>query len=303
MNLNKAEGTPVAQTQKLYIAKTISQEDAAAGYKMYCYAWSDNNKNAAWPGEAMTAEDYKHGLYSYEVSDKYDTIIFHANAGESDPTKTSNLTIDRTNVYYSQHNNVWKSKLEDCTFAYYLIGSFNSWGENKYENGLLKNFAGGNTAEYMKVDYQFKKDDEFKVVDEGKENWYGTGKSEANGNYLVHMNNSGNATAFVYFNSTTTKLYAGTNFYYNANGTSYGYKFWCHHWYDATGAGTSWPGTPMTRDDDSDSYWYYAMVDVSCNSIIFNNQGDGGSGNLKTADLKNIDAAKPYYDGGWKASK
>lgn len=267
---------------------------------VYAYAWDskdDTYKNAAWPGEAMTAEDYKHGLYSYEVSEKYDTIIFHANAGEGDPTKTANLTIDRTNVYYSQHNDAWKSKLEDCTFSYYMTGVINGvsgWGNKSYENGLLKNYAGNKITEYMKCDYVPKQSDSFKVITEDGNTWYGLNGSTSGDNFNVAVKNSGEKSAFVYF-TPNSNLWSSANFYYDtnnkwANPTAY-------QWVEG-GSNNGWPGSPMTRDSDG-SYWYYASIPLYWNCVIFSNNGAS-----QTADLKDLDMSKPYFKGsGWSETK
>lgn len=272
---------------------------------VYAYAWDSKNTsnfNAAYPGIAMTAEDYRHGLYSYEVSDKFDKIIFNAGDIEADPTKTDDLTIDRTNVYYCQHQDTWDASLDDCTFSYYLVGNLNgvdTWGANKYENGLLKNYAGGKVTEYMKADYTFALNDSFKIIDEGRKNWYGIGGTTSGGDYLVHTaNSSSTASAFVYFTAGSS-LYAGSNFHFHNTNKMYGEQIYCHMWYKGGTGGTTWPGSLMTREDQN--YWYSVMVDINYNSVIFNNKGAGGD--FQTADLDNIDASKPYYEQGWKASK
>lgn len=269
---------------------------------VYAYAWDskdDSHKNAAWPGEVMTAEDYKHGLYSYEVSDKYDTIIFHADGGESDPTKTDDLTIDRTNVYYSQHNDAWKSKLEDCTFSYYMIGKISGttdWEpENvKYENGLLKNYSGGKVDEYMKCDYIPTQGDSFKVLNEDKKTWYGLGGLTSGDNFNVALKNSSNNSTSLYF-TPGSNLWCGTNFYYNTNGQWA--KPTAHMWVDG-GSQTTFPGWDMTRESDAD-YWYYINMPLYWNNIIFSNNGAS-----QTADLKDLDMSKPYFKGsGWFSTK
>ena len=276
--------------------------------KVYAYAWdseNDANRNADWPGVEMTQESYQRSLYSYEVSNKYDKIIFHANVDDYDPTKTENLNINRTNVYYCQHSNTWVSNTSECTFAYYLTGVLSGtsgWGNKTYENGLLKNYSGGNIDEYMKVDYIPKRGDEFKIIDNAN-NYYGHGGSTSGGNYNVLVNNNGDATAQVYF-TLNSNLYSGVNFYfYNDNPDSFGYKLWCHQWPDG-GSGTPWPGNLMTRDGTGGDYWFYSNVPLYYDCLKFNNKGDGGKGNLETADLKSIDISKPYYkSGNWSSSK
>lgn len=270
---------------------------------VYAYAWNSGDtsqKNAEYPGVAMTAEDYKHGLYSYEVSDKYDTIIFNAGDLTTDPTKTTDLTIDRTNVYYSQHLSEWKSSKDDCTFSYYMVGIINGvedWSTKAYENGLLKNYAGNNVNEYLKADYTFKKSDSFKVVDNGG-NWYGVGGSTSGGNYGVLMNNSTSKDAFVYF-TPNSNLYSGVDFFYKRQTASEGNKFWCHNW-PYGGSGTQWPGNEMTQVNQD--YWYSSNVPLCHDCIIFDNKGQGGSNNMQTADLTNIDYAKPYFNQTWQSS-
>lgn len=276
--------------------------------KVYAYAWDSKNdtyKNAPWPGEVMTQEDYKHGLYSYEVSSKYDKIIFHAYV-DDDPTKTNDLTIDTSNVYYSQHLNSWKSSLSECTFSYYMTGVINSvsgWGNKNYENGLLKNYSGGNINEYLKIDYIAKPNDSFKIIDESG-NYYGTGGIMRGGdNYNVLTNNDGNVSTQVYF-TPNSNLYCGVNFYYlvSAPGNT-GLKWWCHQWPYGS-SGTNWPGVEMNRDGSGGSYWYYCNVPLYYNCVIFNNYGPGGNGNVQTNDLINIDISKPYYkSGNWSSSK
>ncbi len=94
----------------------------------YAYAWQnddDTNKNATYPGVAMT--EVSDNLWSVTIdTDTFDRIIFSDNGDDTD--KTSDLTINATQPYYYETEKSFKDKA--LSTGYYLLGDYISWSFN-----------------------------------------------------------------------------------------------------------------------------------------------------------------------------
>ena len=82
------------------LLRTVYFVNTEGWANVYCYAWNGNNKNAAWPGVAMTKVEGTilcgHDVYKCTLSANYTNCVFSAGAGA---TKTRDLTIVPDNYY------------------------------------------------------------------------------------------------------------------------------------------------------------------------------------------------------------
>ena len=118
-----------------------------------CYAWqnsNDSNKNAAWPGEAMTKVDDTGNIYSITLSNSLDKCIFNDGSNQ---TATLNVTAGKM---YKPNTDKWVVYPETPTptTSYYVTGRFRT-----------KDSSGNDTAT---IDWKWdSKDFPFTYVDSG----------------------------------------------------------------------------------------------------------------------------------------
>ena len=113
-----------------------------------CYAWQDsdgNNKNAAWPGEAMTKVDDTGNIYSITLSNNLDKCIFNDGTNQ-----TGNLNVTAGKMY-KPNDDKWVDYPETPTptTSYYLTGRFGIKKDGKmtYLGGSLNSWVGDNTSD------------------------------------------------------------------------------------------------------------------------------------------------------------
>ena len=180
MNLNKAAEGDYTTASKVYLRQAISSNEA-----MYCYAWSDNNKNAAWPGVEMTYEASME-LWSYDLKTEFTNAIFSIQnvEGEEPVTtwQTVDLTVDHSGLVENpvftpgsagedgKYSGTWgKLPDPDIVKGYYVVGDKKgSWNPAK-DN--LMTMEVGNEKHYS-IDLSLAAEEKIKVTNESKTVWY-----------------------------------------------------------------------------------------------------------------------------------
>lgn len=180
MNLNKAAEGDYTTASKVYLRQAISSNEA-----MYCYAWSDNNKNAAWPGVEMTYEATME-LWSYDLKTEFTNVIFSIQNIEGEEPVTTWQTVDLTvdhaalveNPVFTpgsagedgKYSGTWgKLPDPDIVKGYYVVGDKKgSWSPAK-EN--LMTMEVGNEKHYS-IDLSLDANEKIKVTNESKTVWY-----------------------------------------------------------------------------------------------------------------------------------
>lgn len=218
-NWNKASGDQnEAASNKVY----FYDPNGEFGTTPYIYAFKDNKISAEWPGEAMTK--ISDGLFSYDLSRSFNTIIFNNNnngkqtadisvaLNDSDEIDAPYFTLgaldSETNKYA-----VTPGSSNPATLAnYYITGEFaaasdptSGWyGVAGFIEG--NEMGAGDEQNYaIKEHVQLTEGDRFKIV--GKDGaWYDaeeSGSRDSDGNWLVtatgaytiYLNNNGNIWA------------------------------------------------------------------------------------------------------------
>lgn len=154
---------PELDTYKVYAINSANYSSVNA------YAWdASGNKNANWPGVAMTKTgDTVNGADVYEITFDavFETIIF--NNGEG--TQTANLEL-KAGQYYDIKSNTWYASLEDVpaldtlSTDRYIVGEFNGWSTTANEFKLK---AEGESYGYVTLTLEANTTYEFKVIREG----------------------------------------------------------------------------------------------------------------------------------------
>ena len=209
--VTKDTTTPVTPTTdtKVYLV------DNANWGKAYAYCWTDANKNAAWPGVAMTKLTSKNAsgldVYEYTIKSAYSNFIFNNNNG----SQTADLSITNVtgdNIYYDVANNKWVANADDVKVSEkdcFVRGSMNGWADN--DAYCLK--ANPSNPNERMITLTLTKNAEFKIVYKG--NWYGISnvksecKSLVSGTDNIVINEAGSYT--FYFDTTSKMLYIAKN--------------------------------------------------------------------------------------------
>lgn len=83
---------------------TVYCENAAGWGTVYCYMWGDSDKNAEWPGVAMTKGDGN--LWSYTMTGDWNNIIFNAGMNQA---QTGDMTYPASGNCYNNSTNSWSN--------------------------------------------------------------------------------------------------------------------------------------------------------------------------------------------------
>lgn len=83
---------------------TVYCENAAGWGTVYCYMWGDSDKNAEWPGVAMTKGDGN--LWSYTMTGDWNNIIFNAGMNQA---QTGDMSYPASGNCYNNSTNSWSN--------------------------------------------------------------------------------------------------------------------------------------------------------------------------------------------------
>lgn len=81
---------------------TVYCQNDAGWSSVYCYMWTGENENAAWPGEPMT--NLGDGIWEYEYSKRYENLIFNGNRSP----QTGNLVLPSSENLYNNSTGKWE---------------------------------------------------------------------------------------------------------------------------------------------------------------------------------------------------
>ena len=180
MNLNKAESGDYTTATKIYLNQAIGSNEA-----MYCYAWSDSNKNGDWPGVEMTYEAAT-GLWSYDLKTEFTNLIFSIQNTEEELTttwQTIDLTVDHvalaSNPVFTpgsqvegKYTGTWgKLPDPDIVKGYYVVGDKIGDGQFSPVKETLMAKVGDDDTHYKK-EMTFVKGEKIKVCNENRTVWF-----------------------------------------------------------------------------------------------------------------------------------
>lgn len=181
MNLNKDPEQHYAEASSIYVNK-----GPETGEKVYCYAWSASNKNAAWPGVEMTASI--NGSYVYELNNVFDKVIFHSAKETTEGWASSWQTVDldvtatirSTTPMFTPNGTDEGGKLTGSWGAapnpeivpgYYVVSDKTDKGEFYPVKDCLMTVDSENAKHYTKV-LDFVAGEKFKVCNQNRTVWY-----------------------------------------------------------------------------------------------------------------------------------
>jgi len=188
--------------------------------QFYCYAYKNGteDKNAAWPGQLMTAVN-SNGLYKLSIDGEYNKVIF--NNGGTDESghmiQTGDLSYDISKPQFGCTSkddlttyvaSATPSINPSSSFSYYLNTSRDSWGHNNskaYGLELTKD-----TTQYLIRCYLYQ-GEQFGISD-GSSGWWGKNNldSSSTGGCTSYDNNiycNANDWYNIYFKPSIHKIY------------------------------------------------------------------------------------------------
>ncbi len=291
----------VAATKEVAVYAPLTlyfiNKDAWTNPTAYAYGTGDI-KNAAWPGEAMTATGdatagHSYGVYSIIIAkNRYSNIIFSDNGAN----QTGDLTFDEATPYY--YNGAWYATLAECdpasadvTYHLYVreyVGWTDfyvyAWGDKDFFGGWPGQLTPDNTATidgvtYNVYDYEAPADAAIQMHLIFNNNGPGEGQ-EGDYRQLLDITTAKNCTISVNDFAAWEGL-AGEKRFRPCLPLAhvYGYQ------YNEYGTvGDEWPGAELTPDAEG---WYSYVVSKG-GTVIFNN-GTGADA-MQTGDFAYTDA-------------
>lgn len=260
---------------------------------VYAYWWNSAGGNNGWPGAPMTY-DAETGLFSIDVPAHMTNIKFHDNRNGITETLAEQIIYGADRYYRAPHWDYVSDTNEvifdstgsgwDVVYAYYWSGSntsMSAWPGVRMTKGEgnLWNISIPAEAEYV-------------IFNGGlAQTQTGDITLEASGTtYKFDGTNDNSSKDKVYYfkGDNWTEVYA---YYWNGSGEN------------ADDGGKKWPGTKMTKDEETGLY--SISVPAKMHSIIFNNGKHDENGNAlqgaeQTADLR-LPAAPDsvFYGDAW----
>lgn len=181
----KVEAAPVS---KIYCKNVQSWwTDAGATVGAYCWNSEDESqKNANWPGVKMSEVQGQEGLWSYDVPNGYDRVIFtrlNAAGNEYWGAKTDDQDIPSVKNCFTITSDTAQWEGEGHTAQgnwsvypavspeYHLLGTFNDWNDSDDEYILTVDPEDANKYTFSGV--VLAANAEVKVCDVKNDDWYG----------------------------------------------------------------------------------------------------------------------------------
>ncbi|MBQ8141838.1 MAG: starch-binding protein [Bacilli bacterium] len=188
---NKAEEDDALLADPIYTSKIDGW-----GENLYAYAWNSasDEKNAEWPGVAMTAVEGTN-YYKYDLGTGYDRVIFTDNEGKQTDNLEITTAVRLTTPYYDLSEKKWYTPQQEQVVEYYVTGTIN--GVNKwytaagFVNELKMTPAAGEDAELniaVLDNLALKPGDEIKVISnvlDQEQNPQYFGNPENDGNVVI----------------------------------------------------------------------------------------------------------------------
>ena len=179
--------TKAASVSTVYCKVTQSWW-TADGAAVGAYCWNgedDSQKNAAWPGERMTAVGGQTGLWTYTVPNGYDKVIFTRvnpsgdiadwgakTADQSIPSVKNCFTITSESAVWGNPGAVgYWSVYPEVAPEYHLLGTFNEW--NDPDDDYILTVDAQDSNHYTISDVVLGANAEVKVCDVKNDDWYG----------------------------------------------------------------------------------------------------------------------------------